>query len=65
MFTRREKIVLGIFGAAFVIVSLGAVIFPNWIEGVFEYLYLAIVVAPAGYLLATDKDRTTPPSNKE
>lgn len=57
MFTYREKIVLGIFGAAFVIVTAIVSLFPAWIEGAAEFMYLLLVVIPIGWLLATDKER--------
>lgn len=57
MFTRREKIVLGIFGAAFVIVTAIVILFPDWIGSAAEFVYLLLVVIPIGWLLATDKER--------
>lgn len=57
MFTRREKTVLGIVGAVFVIVTVIVFLFPDWIEGTAEFVYMLLVVVPIGWLLATDPER--------
>ena len=58
MFTRREKVILGIFVAAFIAIVLIVLINPDIINNpAMEYVYYLIVVVPVGVLLISDKER--------
>lgn len=61
IFTRREKIFLLVFGLVAVFIFL----FPQIVDSAGELIYLIFVVAPLGYLLATDKDRINRIDKKE
>jgi len=53
MFTRREKILLIAGGILLVAFAL----FPSLLSRDYELFYLVFIVAPLGWLIATDKDR--------
>jgi len=64
VFTRREKIVLGIFCVAAAVVFPIAYFFPDAISN-YEFIYFLVVVVPVGLLLATDKERIDKSKNNQ
>lgn len=53
IFTRREKIVVGLF----LVLLLAFFIFPALLNPDYEILYTLLVVVPVGLLIATDLER--------
>lgn len=53
IFTRREKIVVGLF----LVLLLAFFIFPALLNPDYEILYLLLIVVPVGLLIATDPER--------
>ena len=53
IFTRREKIVVGLF----LVLLLAFFIFPALLNPDYEILYLLLIVVPLGLLIATDPER--------
>lgn len=54
IFTRREKIVVGLF----LVVLLAFFLFPALLNSDYEMLYMLLIVVPAGLLIATDPERS-------
>ena len=53
IFTRREKIVVGLF----LVLLLAFFIFPALLNPDYEILYMLLIVVPVGLLIATDPER--------
>jgi hypothetical protein len=53
IFTRREKIVVGLF----LVLLLAFCIFPALLNPDYEILYMLLIVVPVGLLIATDPER--------
>lgn len=53
IFTRREKIVIGLF----LVLLLAFFIFPALLNPDYEILYMLLIVVPVGLLIATDPER--------
>ena len=53
IFTRREKIVVGLF----LVLLLASFVFPALFNPDYEILYMLFIVVPAGLLIATDPER--------
>ena len=53
IFTRREKIVVGLF----LVLLLAFFVFPALLNPDYEILYLLLIVVPVGLLIATDPER--------
>lgn len=53
IFTRREKIVVGLF----LVLLLAFFVFPALLNPDYEILYMLLIVVPVGLLIATDPER--------